>query len=90
MAKEKRGKRNGGGKGDKGKNGNGGSKIGKKGRTCYDCGAEDHIAAECPQRKARVAAGGPERLPKGCGKGAGRYPSQAMWGKWNPGRSPAM
>ena len=84
------GKGEGGSKGDKGKNGNGGGKIGKKGRTWYDCGSEEHIAAECPQRKARVAAGGPERLPKGGGKGAGGYPSQAMWGKWNPGPSPTM
>ena len=34
-------------------------------RACYECGAEDHIAAACPVRKEQVEAGGPERLPAG-------------------------
>ena len=60
----------GGGKGDGGgKGGKDGGGKGKKGRVCNDCGAKDHIAAECPQRKARIVGGGPERLPKGGGKG---------------------
>ena len=32
-------------------------------KTCYECGAEGHIASDCSVRKERVAAGGPERLP---------------------------
>ena len=38
---------------------------GKGLRKCYECNEEGHIASECPVRKARVAKGGPERLPKG-------------------------
>ena len=50
---------------------------GRKPRTCFECGAADHIAAACPQRAARVAAGGPERLDKaddfvGASKGGGK------------------
>ena len=41
----------------KGKGGKGAPK------TCYECGVEGHIAADCSVRKERVAAGGPERLP---------------------------
>ena len=43
-----------------------GGKDGKgaKVRKCFECESEDHIAANCPVRAARVAAGGPERLPK--------------------------
>ena len=71
----------GNGKGCKGKgksNNKGKDKDrGKKGRNCYDCGSEDHLVAECPKRRARVAAGGPERLPTGGEKGAG-FPSQAL------------
>ena len=39
------------------------------GKTCYDCGEVGHVGADCPQRKARVAAGGPERLPRDDSKG---------------------
>ena len=36
----------------------------KKGRTCFECRAVDHIAAARPVRTSRVAAGGLERLDK--------------------------
>ena len=50
-----------GGRGSK----NGDRKGGKGGpKTCFECGAEGHIGAECPVRTARVAAGGFERLDK--------------------------
>ena len=60
--------------------GKGKGKGQKSKRTCYDCGADDHLAAACPVRAARVAAGGPERLDKpdvqmgsgGGKKGAGK------------------
>ena len=51
---------------------------GKGPRKCYECNEEGHIAAECPIRKARVAKGGPERLPKGKGKGKGVL----QWKQW--------
>ena len=61
----------------KGKGGKGAPK------TCYECGVEGHIAADCSVRKERVAAGGPERLPsedvqmgkggKSGGKGKGGF-----------------
>ena len=52
---------------DKGKGSEG---KGGKGRKCFECDSENHIAANCPKRAARVAAGGPERLPRdGNGKG---------------------
>ena len=35
-----------------------------KARTCYECDSEFHIARDCPVRAERVAAGGPERLPR--------------------------
>ena len=35
-----------------------------KPRTCFECDSESHIARDCPVRAARVAAGGPERLPR--------------------------
>ena len=35
-----------------------------KARSCYECDSECHIARDCPVRAARVAAGGPERLPR--------------------------
>ena len=61
------------------KRGKGGGKGGKGARPlrkCYECDAEGHIAADCLQRAARVAAGGPERLddPMGqdCGKAKGK------------------
>ena len=43
-------------------------------RKCYECDGEGHIAAECRQRAARVAQGGPERLddPMGLGKAKGK------------------
>ena len=57
-----------------------GDKTGKSGgkgkgpRRCFECDAEGHIAAECPIRIARVAAGGPERIddPMKGGKGKGK------------------
>ena len=51
---------------------------GKGLRKCYECNEEGHIAAECPVRKARVAKGGPERMPKGKGKGKGTL----QWKQW--------
>ena len=52
-------------------------------KTCYECGVEGHIAADCSVRKERVAAGGPERKPpedvqmgkgdKGGGNGKGGF-----------------
>jgi hypothetical protein len=50
-------------------------KTGPKGpRKCYECDGEGHIAAECPVRAERVAAGGPERLddPMGINKAKGK------------------
>ena len=54
-----------------------------KAKTCYECGVEGHIAADCSVRKERVAAGGPERKPpedvqmgkgdKGGGNGKGGF-----------------
>ena len=35
-----------------------------KPRVCYECDSESHIARDCLVRVARVAAGGPEWLPK--------------------------
>ena len=35
-----------------------------KPRVCFECDSPDHIASACPVRIARVAAGGPERLPR--------------------------
>ena len=35
-----------------------------KPRTCFECDSEAHIARDCPVRAERVAAGGPERLPR--------------------------
>ena len=61
------------------------------GKVCYDCGEPGHIGADCPVRKARVAAGGPERLPrepKGKGKsgnGKNWQPNKAVWKSWFPG-----
>ena len=60
------------------------------GKVCYDCGEPGHIGADCPVRKARVAAGGPERMPKepkGRGKAGGKawQPSKGMWKSWFPG-----
>ena len=75
----------GGGKDDGGKDKD--EKKGKgKGRKCFECDGDDHIARDCSIRKERVAKGGPERLPKGKGRDMG-YPTQAQWNKWNPGPS---
>ena len=55
--------------------GTGKGKGGPKGaRKCYECDGEGHIAADCPVRAERVAAGGPERLddPMGVGKSKGK------------------
>ena len=35
-----------------------------KPRACFECDSESHIARDCPVRAARVAAGGPERVPR--------------------------
>ena len=75
------GKAGGGGKGKGGK-GKDGKGTGKE-RRCFECDGTDHLAAECPVRKSRVAAGGPERLPKGKGKQTW-YPSARQWNGWNP------
>ena len=37
---------------------------GKGPRKCFECESPDHIASACPVRAARMAAGGPERLPR--------------------------
>ena len=58
---------------------NGGKAVGGKGRRkCFECDEEGHIAAECSVRTQRVLAGGPERLPKGKGKGKGVL----AWKQW--------
>ena len=41
-------------------------------RKCYECDSPDHIAANCLQRAARVAAGGPERLDDPMGLAGGK------------------
>ena len=84
----KKGKSTGKGSGDNGGDGGKDAKDDKKGkgkgRKCFECDSEEHIARDCPVRKDRVAKGGPERMPKGNGKG---YPTQAQWNKWIPGPS---
>ena len=52
----------------KGKGGGKGPKGARPPRKCYECDADDHIAANCPIRAARVAAGGPEGLDDPMGK----------------------
>ena len=65
-------------------------------KNCYECNEKGHVGADCPVRKARVAAGGPERLPrksKGEGKGKGGkngWPTKAQWGGFYPGPSQAQ
>ena len=85
----------GGGKGKdgagKGKDGAGKGKdgVGKgkgKDRKCYECDATGHLAFECQVRKDRVAAGGPERLPKGKGT-QNWYPIIQQWNGCNNGAS---
>ena len=86
--KDKNGNKGGGKRGDKcGKGcGKGEKRGGKKGgpRACFECGAEDHLANACPVRLERVAAGGPERLPrddamKGGKKGGGGKGGKEAW-----------
>ena len=62
------------------------------GKKCYECNEPGHIANDCPIRKARVAAGGPERLKKGDGKGGKNqgWPTKAQWGGYYPGPSQAQ
>ena len=57
-----------GGKTEGGKGKDGVGKGKGKDRKCFECDATGHLAFECQVRKDRVAAGGPERLPKGKGK----------------------
>ena len=93
------------GKGGKfGKGGKGGDKQDGKAMDvdeprCFECNEPmakcGHSAKDCPVRKARVAAGGPERLPKGAGKGAskggkGGWPSKQMWSNFYPGPTQAQ
>ena len=72
--------------------------VDHSGKTCYDCGKGGHIGADCPERAARIAAGGPARLPKepakgrgasngtGAGKGNQWQPNKGQWqptnGQW--------
>ena len=62
-------------------------------RKCFECGEPfskcQHLAKDCPVRKARVAAGGPARLDKGKGKGKGGspFPSKQQWSQFYPGPS---
>ena len=76
-------------------------------KRCFECNELfskcGHLARDCPVRTARVAAGGPARLPKGKGKGKdggksgvpsrqawnGYYPgpSQSQWRSWYPAPS---
>ena len=93
------------GKGGKfGKGGKGGDKPDGKAMDvdeprCFECNEPmakcGHSARDCPVRKARVAAGGPERLPKGAGKGTskggkGGWPSKQMWSNFYPGPTQAQ
>ena len=66
-------------------------------KVCYECNEPGHIGADCPIRKARIAAGGPARLPKtpkGGGKGGkggkGGWPTKQQWGQYYPGPSQAQ
>lgn len=61
-------------------------------KECFECGEMGHIGRNCAQRKARVAAGGPERAPKDKkgAKGAPWQPSATQWKSWYPGPSPTQ
>ena len=56
---------------------------GKGPRKCFECNSEEHIAANCLIRAERVAAGGPERLPREADKAAsapgGKPASKGSW-----------
>ena len=54
------------------KGGGKGGKGARPPRKCYECDAESHIAADCFQSAARVAAGGPERLDDPMGQAGGK------------------
>ncbi len=64
---------------------------------CFECKEPmrlcGHSAKDCRVRKARVAAGGPERLPNGqrsSGKGSGTWPTRQMWSNFYPGPTQAQ
>ena len=44
------------------------AQVDNSAKECYGRGKAGHIGADCPERKAGVAASGPERVP---GKGKG-------------------
>ena len=78
----------GAGKGDQNNQGGKKTEADNSNKVCYDCGEPGHIGADCPQRKARVAAGGPERNPNAKSKGRGKdpwHPTKGMWKSWFPG-----
>ena len=56
-------------------------------RKCHECDSPDHIATNCLQRAARVAAGGPERLddPMGLAGGKAKGKAGGKKGKGNKG-----
>ncbi len=93
FGKKGKGKGKGAGKDDGGKSGDKGT--GDNDPKCFECGESmakcGHSARDCPVRKARIAAGGPERLPKGKGKGKqGKgegWPTRTMWNNFYPGPS---